>query len=305
MTKDLQRLIWVWDQSGRSTLTPITQKPLYRIANYGLGKICLERVGDYAAECIDEMELQVEFERILELLWVKKSRRKSRDSGDGDGGCDSKEEEEEEDEGVDFIETLGLAPIHESLTPLTSFRTGQQRLQDLKGGVIRVKTESLRKANDDGSASKTLDATTDRRKGLLDRIKSKQLRQSKLPPPPSKEMLLRRAAAERVEDVVRVLALLRPAGSMGSGSKGSIVAAMQRKPFRVEMIVQHVQDSMRNPISQEEVEICLDILSQADVAGQWVGLVTVKGIKSVVLKSCDDVSPKEIGARVRQMKIGW
>ncbi|KAE8349237.1 hypothetical protein BDV28DRAFT_141640 [Aspergillus coremiiformis] len=277
VVKDLQRLLWIWEQDSEATGLD------YRIANYGLGKICLEHVRR-EKWAIHDNELQEQFEKAVDLLWEK-----ALDAVDGD------------ESRADLIGTLGVSAIHESLTPFTSFRKGQQRLQDLKGGVIKVKTEKL-KANPVGdSLAKTPDTTNARRTGLLDRIRDKALRQSKLPPPPSKDTLLRRAAVQRVEEVAGVLALLRPAGYVGSGP--TAIMAAQRKPFRLEMIVQNVQDSLKNPISGQEVEICLEVLARADIAGQWINLVTVNHIKSVVLKSSADVNPKDIGAKARELQI--
>jgi hypothetical protein len=232
----------------------------------------------------DEKELQERFEQVVDLLWEK-----AVDAVDGD------------ESRVDFFETLGVSPVHESLTPFTAFRKGQQRLQDLKGGVIKLKTEKLRADSQPEVPAKPLDATTTRRKGLLERIKSKELLQSKLPPPPSKETLLRRAAAERAEEVVAVLALLRPVGYVGSGPKA--VLAAQKKPFQLGMIVQNVQDSLRNPISSREVEMCVELLARPDIAGQWIEVVAVNQIKSVVLKSCASVHPKEISAKVSKLEL--
>lgn len=286
VVKDLQRLVWIWEQSH-------TVKSPFRLANYGLGRVCLER--EWTGR-IDEAEWQEQFEQTLDLLWEK-----TLDS------IPNLADDEEEKVADHFVDTLGLSPVHECLTPLTSFRKGQQRLQDLKGGVIRMKTEKLRAESakdDDSPALKTLlDATPNRRKSLLDRIKNKELRQSTLPPPPSNDMLIRRAAVERVEDVANVLASLRPVGYVGSGIKAMLAA--QRKPFQIPTIVQHVQDSVRNPISPREVEICIEVMARADIAGNWVNFVTVKAAKMVVLKSCADVSPKELAAKACSMKIGY
>lgn len=276
VVKDLQRLVWIWDQGAQVKNTGYS----YRLANYGLGKVCLERIT--GEEWIDENRLQAMFERELELLWEEANL--------------------DDSQGEEFIETLGVSPVHESLTPFTSFRKGQQRLQDLKGGIIRLKTEKLRAEPDDENAPKQTESASSRRQGLWDRIRNKQLRQSKLPPPPTKDMLLRRAAAERVEEVASVLACLKP-GYVANGHKATIAA--HRKPFQLDMIVQYVQDSSRNPISPREVEICVELMAMPNVAGQWVNIVTVNQLKSVVLKSCANVSLKEIGARVGEIKAGW
>lgn len=291
VTRDLQRLIRIWDDD------PESLGFRFRIANYGLGKICLERVsrdstsslgGGCTAGRFDENELQERFTQNLDRIWRRMANNSKEKKGDETG----------------FVERLGIAPIHDSLTPFTALRKGQQRLQDLKGGVIKIKTAKMKaKAND--ADVQPREPTTDRRKGLLDRIKSKEMLQAKLPPPPSKEELLRRSAAEHVEDVAKVLALLRPTDSVQTGAS-SAVTAVQKKPYRFETIIQNVRDSMRNPISEEEVAVCLDILAEKDIAGDWIEIVTVNQLKSVVLKSGRvDVSPREIGAKVAKMKIGW
>ncbi|KAL4810382.1 hypothetical protein BDV18DRAFT_130884 [Aspergillus unguis] len=281
VVKDLQRLLWIWKRGGSAEGT------VFRLANHGLGRVCLERVTGRAEGLGDEAELQRRFEDAVDALWEKFS---------------------EEEKDVDFLGTVGLQPIEESLTPFTAFKKGQQRLQDLKGGVIKVKmgallAEASEEENLKTSPATVRDATTSRRQDLLERIKSKTLRQAKLPPPPSKEALLRRAAAGRVEEVAGVLALLRPAGYVGSGPLARM--AVQRTPFCLETIVRNVQDSTRNPISEKEVEACLEILSREDVAGHWVSIVPVNKLKSVVLRSCGDVQLKDLPTKVAQLQPGW
>ncbi|KAJ5861531.1 uncharacterized protein N7529_008841 [Penicillium soppii] len=278
-TKDLQRLFWVWDQSTKATCVS------YRLANYGLGKICVERTVHIN---VQPPALQDSFEEALDLLWEK--------------APDSLRNSSEEDQSFLFTESFGLATIHESLTPFATFKKGQQRLQDLKGGLLRLNAER-QQAKSAEITPLQRKATTSRRQGLLDRIKSKELRQSKLPPPPSKNELLRHAAADRVEEVAGILAMLRPAGTVGHGIKAMFAA--QRKPFKLDVMVQHIRDSLRSEIALDEVEMCLDILCEPSVAGNWISIVTVGQMKSVVLKSCRDVSAKDIGARVTQLKAGW
>ncbi|KAJ9244156.1 hypothetical protein DTO169E5_2144 [Paecilomyces variotii] len=287
VTKDLQRLVQIWDEEG-----PSSAGVRFRIANYGLGKVCLERVvaTEQTTRPLDENELQWQFERRLDWVWNRL--------------VDSVPDLKGKDQ-VELLDLLDLAPIHESLTAFTSFRKGQQRLQDLRGGVIRVKTAMMKAKMqvDDSTPKPPVVAATARRKGLLDRIKNKELRQSKLPPPPSKEMLLRRSAAERVEEVARVLMVLRPSGVVGTGPWA--IAASQRKPYSLGAVVRNVQDSVRSPISDREVEICLDILTRKDIAGDWVKLVTVNDLRSVVLGSGRGISPTDIGTKVSALKIGW
>lgn len=277
--KDLQRLLWVWDQSMNA------RDVSYRLANYGLGKICIERTVQLE---VQPPALQDAFEQALDLLWAQTE--------------ESLQQVTEEDRPSLFLETLDLAVIHESLTPFTAFQKGQQRLQDLRGGVLRMKADKLR-SDAEKTGLKPLAATSSRRQGLLDRIKNKELIQSKLPPPPSKKEVLRRSAADRVEEVANILALLRPAGYVGTGIKAML--ANQRKPFQLETIVQHIRHSVRNPISREEIVICIEILAEPRIAGHWIGIVTINEMRSVVLKSCKDIASKEIGAKVSQLKADW
>ncbi|KAL4778999.1 hypothetical protein BJX76DRAFT_365671 [Aspergillus varians] len=288
VVKDLQRILWITGKGGDSASGTGS---MFRLANHGLGRVCLERVNGRVERIDHEGELQEQFEGAVDLLWEK--------AVDAAGGDESR---------VDFMAMLGLASIDVSLTPFTAFRKGQQRLQDLRGGVMKVKMEGLlaeSAADEEGAAkpARVRDATTSRRNGLLDRIKDKELRQAKLPPPPSKDVMLRRAAAGRIEEVAGVLALLRPVGYVGSGPTARTAA--QRIPFCLGTIIRNVQDSTRNPISASEVEACLEILSREDVAGHWVSIVVVNQLKSLVLKSCGDVQLKGIAAKVSQLKPGW
>lgn len=277
--KDVQRVLWVWDQSLKA------KDVSYRLANYGLGKVCVER-----NVSIDEQPpaLQDFFEQALDLLWEQTE--------------ESLKDAKEEDRPVYFLETIGLACIHESLAPFSAFQKGQQRLQDLKGGVIRSKTEKLR-AEGQVNGPETRAPTNTRRLGLLERIKNKELVQSKLPPPPTKKEVLRLSASERVEEVVQILGMLRPAGYVGTGIKAMLAA--QRKPFKLETIIEHVRDSIRNPIPRDEVEMCIEILADARVAGHWISIVSVNEMRSVVLKSCSNIAAKEIGAKVAVLKQEW
>ncbi|KAJ5888527.1 hypothetical protein N7495_008568 [Penicillium taxi] len=276
--KDLQRLVWVWDHSLMAKDTS------YRLANYGLGKVCLERTGQMDQPAV----LQDSFEQALDLIWEKSE--------------DTLKIATEEERPSIFLETLGLATIHESLTPFTAFHKGQQRLQDLRGGVIRMKNEKMLSGKEN-IGPKTVAATTNRRQGLLDRIKGKQLRQSKLPPPPTKTEITRISAADRAEEIAGILGMLRPAGYVGTGIKAML--AVQRKPYKLETIVQHIRDSVRHPVPQDEVEMCIEILADTRVAGSWVNLVTINDMKSVVLKSCKDIAAKDLGAKVAKLKADW
>uniref|UniRef100_A0A093VEK3 DNA replication factor Cdt1 C-terminal domain-containing protein n=1 Tax=Talaromyces marneffei PM1 TaxID=1077442 RepID=A0A093VEK3_TALMA len=303
VTKDVQRLVQVWDDDSitneetKETTSSNSNNLRFRLANYGLGKVCIERLdvlGPGSQGMFDENHFQERFVQILETKWQEQI----------DAQNDAKKKEEME---TSFqIDTLPLAPIQACLTPFNTFRKGQQRLQDLKGGVIKVKTAMMKATSitpgESGFETPAVarDPTAERRKGLFERIKNKELIQSKLGPAPTKEQLLRRSAAQRAEDVTKVLALLRPSYTM-TVNNDTVVA--QRKPFSWQTLIQTIRDSLRNPIPAEEIAACLDILAQKDVAGDWIDVVTIGSLKSVVLMSARDISPKEIGIKVGKMQF--
>lgn len=303
-TKDVQRLVQVWDEAynennnvNEAEKNTDSSNLRFRLANYGLGKVCIERLdvsGLGSQGMFDENQFHERFVQIIERKWQDQIDAQK------DG------ENKDETDATIQLEKLALAPIQACLTPFNTFRKGQQRLQDLKGGVIKAKTAMMKAASitsgESGSETPavTRDTTADRRKGLFERIKNKELLQSKLGPAPTKEQLLRRSAAQRAEDVTRVLALLRPSYTTTANNE-TIVA--QRKPFSWQTLIQTIRDSLRNPIPAEEIAACLDMLAQKDVAGDWIDIVTIGSLKSVVLMSARDISPKEIGLKVSKMQF--
>lgn len=290
VTEDIQRLLYVLGESGSllecSGGVSFTR---FRLANYGPGKTCLERVDvkgqrELSLGPLNEAELGRKFSQNLERIWQRNLET-----------CGGQETNN------DLVQAIPLAPIHCSTLAFTALRKGHQRWLDLSAGSVR-----LRACNSEGDFAKSLalakgsNGTLDRRKGLIERIKTKELRQSKLPPPLSKEMLALRSASERIEEVVRILILLRPLASVDVGLSYTLP---QKRPYRLEIIIQNIQDSTRNPISKQEVETCLRILAEPSVAGDWVAIVTISELKSVVLRSGKDVSLRDIRMKVANLKF--
>ena len=79
------------------------------------------------------------------------------------------------------------------------------------------------------------------------------------------------------------------------------VAKMQVKrqtSFTMATLVQHLQMSLRNPISKEEAVRCVRCL--AEVAPEWVGIREVGRLVGVVVRA-EGVGRGEIEGRVRGM----
>ncbi|EEH43538.1 uncharacterized protein PADG_08158 [Paracoccidioides brasiliensis Pb18] len=327
--EDLQRLLYILesdtepackgdDKSNDSGMT-------FRIANYGIRKTCLEFLDPKNSRSpkknmnnfgppFDEAELNAKFRINLQRIWRSSTHNQS-------------------PSGTHPTPAIPLAPIHDSTKAFTSLRIGQQRLLDFKRGMVGLKAaatgpESGSSSSKDGKGVSVTSSPTaaSRRSGLLQRIQNKQLKQTTLAPPPTKEALLRRSAVDLVEEVVGVLILLRPASSAAPASSASFVSSnslssssssssssvsratfttslSRKKPYRWNTIIQNIRDSLRCPISKQEAEACLDLLAQPSVAGEWVSIVTVNRIKSVVLRSGIDVFPCEIRKRVEHLKV--
>ncbi|OJD28077.1 hypothetical protein ACJ73_00533 [Blastomyces percursus] len=307
--QDLQRLLYILESgheiSADKGVPSVSTR--FRIAKYGIGKTCLEFLNTNPSRNtfgppFSEAELNNQFTRNLECIWR--------------GKLDSSDQQRSN---IDFLRTIPLAPIHDSTTTFHPLRIGQQRLLDFRKGILRVKAAVDNPASgkrDDGAAARARRSggtgTAGRRNGLLQRIQNKQLKQTTLAPPPSKEATLRRSAIDLVEEVVGVLILLRPScsftsscplnGEGGPLSSATAVAPSHKKPYRWNTIIQNIRDSLKCPISKQEAEACLDLLAQPSVAGDWISVVTVNRIKSVVLRSGIEISPQEIGMRVARLE---
>jgi hypothetical protein len=290
--RDIQRIVHILG-GGSGGRTASQELPVinadFRIADHGHGKVCLEipDVPDKAGYSMpfDEALLSEIFARNLERLWQQRTT-----------------EIPQSESSVDqFMEDIPLAPIHNSVSTFNPLRKGQLRLQDLKAGVIIVKAEResrAAKALEISKLKRSAKEAEGRNIGLLERVKNKEEEQSKQPPPPSKDVLLRQSAAQRIEDVAGVLVQMRPSGSTEMDSSNK--ALVRRKPYKLANVVQNIQDSTGSPISKQEIEICIEILAQPSVAGNWVSIIAMGKLKSVVLKSGDNVSPRDIALKVAE-----
>lgn len=138
---------------------------------------------------------------------------------------------------------------------------------------------------------------------LLSRIRAKELIQSALPPPPSSAALARILALQRIEEVVPVFELLTAGLAAGfserlaSSEKPS--QQMQVQSFTMPTLVQHLQMSLRNPISKEDAVRCVRLL--AEVVPEWVRLLELGKCIGVTVRSGKAVGKEEIRGRVEEM----
>ena len=274
--EDIQRILHIQEQA-----TPAGFSVKYRISDDGK-TCCVERIDSTPQASktqfkppVNETELAARFARNL------------------DSFCQTQETEFSP-------QNIPLATIHKTGAALTPRNFVRQQLLDIRAGTIKLKAIDNTQKNKDAAATARESRVVNRKSSLLQRIQAKSLQQSKLPPPPSKEAALRRAAVARLPEVVNVLLLLTPSVATTAGLSPH---SPLKKPFRWETIIQNVQDSMRNPIAKAEVEACLDILSQKEVASDWIQIITLSRFKSVVLRGGHAISRDEIVQKEADLKI--
>ncbi|GAB7328897.1 hypothetical protein MBLNU13_g00762t1 [Cladosporium sp. NU13] len=145
---------------------------------------------------------------------------------------------------------------------------GQQRLTDLKAGQAAAKAEAATPQTPVTSIVKDTSGIQNRNTSLLDRILAKQAVASSLPAGPTRSELERKSALHRVEDVTRVLDML--------------AAGQPRASFSMTAMVQHLQQSLRTPITREEVERCLGIMA-TEIMPTFVKVISSGSMNGVVV----------------------
>ncbi|KAM0722191.1 hypothetical protein Q7P37_001632 [Cladosporium fusiforme] len=206
---------------------------------------------------INESELNAAFESALRKAWVDWSEKTPEALLTGRA----------------FVRQLPLDDLKQdeatkNASPLHS--RGQQRLADLKAGqaAAKAEAESSQPTPTSTPAAKDTSGVQNRNTSLLDRILAKQALSASLPAGPTRTELERKSALHRVEDVTRVLDML--------------AAGQPRASFSMAAMVQHLQQSLRNPITREEVERCLGLMA-TEIMPSFVKVVASGAVKGVVV----------------------
>lgn len=272
------------------------------LVDYGNGKICIEINADlqpqgFQRRLLDEEALNRRFAKNLMRRWAtyRESCKVTPTAGA-------------------FTSQLPLASITLCtsllrITPLLA--KGQRRLEDLKAGAIRAQQSSSKPITSCPSSLAPKPATS-RNDSLLSRIRAKQLHQSTLTPPPEQSsILLRKSAFRRLQEIIPVLELLTTATatatSTSNSCSSSISSAPQSSPsepppssdpdkapqlpllptgtcsYTMATVVQHLQTSLRSPISKDDAIRCIRLLA-TEVAPEWVRVCQVGKVVGVVVR---------------------
>jgi hypothetical protein len=249
----------------------------FTLQDFGRAGICLTkseprgRAIRRAASFVDEVDLNAGFEEALQRRWAQWLLATPKENPDI----------------AVFMDQLPLAEItkHESVentAPL--FARGKQRLADLKASQAAANGPALVKRTEVSAEQKTGQIVQSRNTSLLDRVLAKQAHAASLPAGPTKAQLERKAALHRIEEIERILDLL--------------AAGRPRCSFSMQVVIQQLQQSLRNPISKEEIERCLDLMA-GEITPGFVRLVRSGAVTGVVVTKGGKVGFEQLRRRVQ------
>ncbi|KEQ62166.1 uncharacterized protein M437DRAFT_15229, partial [Aureobasidium melanogenum CBS 110374] len=146
---------------------------------------------------------------------------------------------------------------------------GSERLQDLKAASIAARAaEASARRPTVQSSDKSAAAVASRGANLLDRILAKQAANANKASGPSSAHLARLSAIDRIADIVEVLDVL--------------ANGRARASFSTKILISHLQNSLRNPISDDEGAKCLEIMAK-EVTPLFVKIVRAGSVDAVVI----------------------
>lgn len=292
-TDDIRRILGILHVDGPLEASETVQKGqrVLSISDYGNGKICVEiaensRDDGGHRRPVDEETMRTLFTKTLTRLWEQYTK-----SVDDSPNIDV------------FLSQLPLASISicssvAKISPLIA--KGQQRLLDLKAAALNAQKRNISITKDDKISSQTPKALNKRSQTLLDRILTKQLQQAALPPGPSPELLARKSALQRLEEIIPVIEILT---SSGSKTQNPNRVEVQTFSFTMPTLVQHLQTSLRNPISKDEVERCVTLLVE-EVAPSWIRAGRIGKVVGITVVRSGAVGRDEMRRRVSKVLDG-
>jgi hypothetical protein len=277
---DIQRLVgvlsWTPIKSDRAQQQQLNS-PFF-LSDYGRGKICVEFHPNAESGPLREHKLNMDFEANLRTLWLSRREQPSAST-------------------TLFIATLPKAAVKPcpSLAKSSRVLKNQQTIDELKTSIaLKRQEKGMPKAsppatNTTNAANTTNNASPSNgpKLSVLDRIRLKSQSQTAGTGGPTPAELQRRAALQRAADVAAVIGMLCKA-----------TAAQARMAFTMAALQVRLRDSSRTPVSHEDGAACVRLLA-AEVAPQWLRVVTVAGKENVVVQPAFQPSKAEVEERVK------
>jgi hypothetical protein len=267
--EDIRRCIAIQSSAKYNVHSP------FMIADYGRGKICVERSSADMAP-IHEQRLLKQFEINLRALATERSA----DDMDVDlplGNLSLNE-----------LPQVDIQNMDNRTTANPILNKGQRALSVLKNDIANKQQEKEAKQNiPSNNPLLNPDGT---KMSLLDRLRAKQLAKANGPLPPSGPELQRRAALNRVADIAATISMLSLSNPM----------SLPRQAFTMAVIMEKLKDSLRTPVSKEEGADCVRLIA-GEVAPEWLRVVTIGGRETVVVQRNNQPVDRVLQDRVHKL----
>lgn len=250
------------------------------VTDYGRGKLCLELDTTRSVGPIDENKLCQQFEGNLRVLCAE---RATDEMSDLDMSFESLS--------FNDLPKADINPRSQHITgkqnPLLA--KGQRALADLKRGIASKQQE---KEAARGGAPQALTPNANGSKmSLLDRLRAKEAANAQVELPSGPE-LARKRALLRVPDVASIIGML----ASSSSSTGAPVLS-----YTMPVLQQKLKDSLRVPMPVEEGIDTVKLIA-AEVAPEWLRVVSMGGKEHVVIQARSKPYDSEIAARLSRLE---
>ncbi|KAJ4133953.1 hypothetical protein NW768_005545 [Fusarium equiseti] len=267
--EDIRRCIAIESSTKHNSRSP------FMIADYGRGKICIER-SSAGMTPINEERLLKEFETNLRSLGTERSA----DDMDVDLPLDNLS--------LNELPKVDIKNMGNGIQANPILSKGQRALSELKSGIANKQHDKEVKQN--VISNNPLLNPDGTKMSLLDRLRLKQLAKANEPLPPSGPELQRRAALNRVGDIAATISMLTLSNPM----------SLPRQAFTMAVILEKLKDSLRMPVSKEEGAACVRLIA-SEVAPEWLRIVTIGGRENVVVQRNNQPVDRILQDRVQKL----
>ncbi|KAI4746234.1 hypothetical protein E4T50_03429 [Aureobasidium sp. EXF-12298] len=250
----------------------------FELADNGEGSLCIEllETNHSTTGHFNQPELIQLFHKRLSALWSRWTSSSSTATSDIDAFFSQ-------------LPTVNIITSQVAPSNSSHLTKGSERLQDLKATALaaRAAQASARQPVVQTSA-KSAAAVASRGANLLDRILAKQTANANKTSGPDPTHLARLSAIDRIADIVEVLDVL---------SNGRA-----RASFSTKVLLSHLQNSLRNPISADEGEKCLEIMAR-EVTPGFVNIVRAGSVDAVVVTRGGKPRPEELRRALEDARV--
>lgn len=262
--EDIRRCVAVQSYSKQSP---------FIVSDYGRGKLCVELAAGHDGASLSQERLGRQFEENLRALCAERAMD---DMADVDVPLSSLS-----------LYDLPQAAVTDKGAGAQADPTlakGQRALSELKSGLAAKRQDKETRRPE---AALNPDGT---KTSLLDRLRLKQLAKADEPLPPTGPELARRAALNRVADVAAIISMLSLSNPL----------SLPRQAFTMAAISDRLRDSLRVPVSRDEGAACVRLIA-AEVAPEWLRVVTIGGRENVVVQRSAQPVDRVIHERVQKL----